>query len=66
MKESEDPESTRDLRTVSGWELEVRESVRESGVERVDALSDCSHTRVYNAILELYGVSGTAQSFLQV
>ena len=39
MKESEDLESTRDLRIVSGSMLEVRESVRESGFERVDALS---------------------------
>ena len=39
MKESEDPESTRDLRIVSGSMLEVRESVRELGFERADALS---------------------------
>ena len=39
MKESEDPESTRDLRIVSGSVLEVRESIRELGFERADALS---------------------------
>ena len=38
MKESEDPESTRDLRIMSGSVSEVRERVRESGFERVDAL----------------------------
>ena len=38
IKELEDLESTSDLRTVSGRELEVKESVSESGVERVDAL----------------------------
>ena len=37
MKESEDPESTRDLRIVSRSVLEVRERVRESGFERMDA-----------------------------
>ena len=38
MKESEDPESTRDFRIVSGRVLEVRERVSESGFERVDVL----------------------------
>ena len=38
IKESEDPESTSDLRTVSRRELEVKESVSESGVKRVDVL----------------------------
>src|SRR5467141_1027639 len=38
MKESEDPESTRDLRIMSGSVSEVRERVRESGFERADAL----------------------------
>ncbi len=38
IKESDDSESTRDLRIISGRVLEVRESVRESGFERVDAL----------------------------
>ena len=39
MKESEDLESTRELRTVSRRVLEVRESVSESGGERVDPSS---------------------------
>ena len=39
MKQSDDLESTRDLRIVYGSLLEVRESVSESGFERVDALS---------------------------
>src|SRR5882724_10239355 len=38
MKESEDPESTRDFRTISGRVSEVRERVSKSGFERVDAL----------------------------
>ena len=38
MKELEDLASTSDLRTVSRRESEVKESVSESGVERVDAL----------------------------
>ena len=37
-KESEDPESTRDFRTISGRVLEVRERVSESGFERADVL----------------------------
>ena len=40
MKESEDPESTRDFRIVCGRVLEVRERVSESGFERVD-VSPC-------------------------
>ena len=39
MKQSDDLESTRDLTIVSGSLLEVRESMSESGFERVDALS---------------------------
>ena len=39
MKELEDPESTRVFRIVSGRESEVRVSVGELGLERVDALS---------------------------
>src|SRR5882724_145498 len=38
MKESEDPESTRDFKTISGRVLDVRERVSESGFERADAL----------------------------
>src|SRR5882724_2082073 len=38
MKESEDPESTRDFKIISGRVLDVRERVSESGFERVDAL----------------------------
>jgi len=39
MKQLDDPESTRDLRIMSGSLLEVRESISESGFERADALS---------------------------
>src|SRR5882724_559568 len=38
MKESEDPESTRDFRTVFGRVSDVKESVSEPGFERADAL----------------------------
>src|SRR5882724_4538894 len=38
MKELEDPESTRDFKTISRWVSEVRERVSEPGFERVDAL----------------------------
>jgi len=38
MKESEDPKSTRDFRTVFRRVLDVKESVSESGFERADAL----------------------------
>src|SRR5882724_801143 len=38
MKESEDPESTRDFKTISGSVSDVKESVSESGFERADAL----------------------------
>src|SRR5882724_10812612 len=38
MKESEDPESMRDFRTVFGRVSDVKESVSESGFERADAL----------------------------
>ena len=38
MKESEDPESTREFKTISGSVLDVKESVSESGFERADAL----------------------------
>src|SRR5882724_3737459 len=38
MKELEDPESTRDFRTVFGRVLDLKESVSESGFERVDVL----------------------------
>ena len=37
IKESDDPESTRDFRVVLGRELVVRESMSELGLERVDA-----------------------------
>ena len=39
MKQLNDPESTRDLRIVSRSLLEVKESISESGFERVDVLS---------------------------
>ena len=39
MKQSDDPESTRDLRIVSRSLSEVKESVSESGFARADALS---------------------------
>ena len=38
MKESEDPESTRDFRTMFGRVSDVKESVSESGFERADEL----------------------------
>ena len=38
MKESEDPESTRDFMTVFGRVSDVKESVSESGFKRADAL----------------------------
>jgi len=38
IKESEDPESTRDFKTISGRVSDVRERVSESGFERADAL----------------------------
>ena len=38
MKESEDPESTRDLRVVFGRVSDVKGIVSESGFERADAL----------------------------
>ena len=37
IKESDDPESTKDFRVVFRRELVVKESVSESGLERVDA-----------------------------
>ena len=39
MKQSDDPESTRDLRIMSRSLSEVRESISESGFERADVLS---------------------------
>jgi len=38
MKESEDPESTKDFKTISRRVSEVRKRVSESGFESVDAL----------------------------
>src|SRR5882724_8047063 len=38
IKESEDPESTRDFKTISRRVSDVRERVSESGFERADAL----------------------------
>src|SRR5882724_3069902 len=38
MKELEDPESTRDFKTISGRVSDVRKRVSESGFERADAL----------------------------
>src|SRR5882724_2181750 len=38
IKESEDPESTRDFKTISGSVSDVKGSVSESGFERADAL----------------------------
>ena len=37
IKESDDPESTKDFRVVFWRELVVKESMSESGLERVDA-----------------------------
>src|SRR5882672_7946930 len=45
MKESEDLESTRDFRIVSGRVSDVRERVGESGFERADALRVMNFTR---------------------
>ena len=39
MKQSDDLESTRDLRIMSGSLSEVKESISESGFKRADALS---------------------------
>ena len=36
MNESDDPESTRDTRTEFGSESDVNESIKVSGLERVD------------------------------
>src|SRR5882724_4984632 len=38
IKESEDPESTREFKTISGSVSDVKESVSESGFERAEAL----------------------------
>ena len=38
INESEDPESTRDVRTRFGNESDINESIRESGFKRADAL----------------------------
>jgi len=66
MKESEDPESTRDFRTVFGRVSDVKESVSESGFERADGLrSDGFCTREFNAILGSCRVSRTAQCFFK-
>src|SRR5882672_561283 len=45
MKESEDPESTRDLRVIFGRVSDVKEIVSESGFERADALRMRNSTR---------------------
>src|SRR5882724_3698658 len=45
MKQSDDLESTRDLRIMSGSLLGVKESVTESGLERADVLSIRGFTR---------------------
>src|SRR5882672_7798173 len=45
MKESEDPESTRDLRAIFGRVSDVKEIVSESGFERADALRMRNSTR---------------------
>ena len=39
MNKSEDPESTRDVRDTLGKVSEDNDNIRESGFERVDALS---------------------------
>ena len=39
MNDSEDPESTRDARDTLGKASEDNDNIRESGFERVDALS---------------------------
>jgi len=38
MKELDDPESTREFKTIFGRVSDVKESVSESGFERADAL----------------------------
>src|SRR5882672_1034971 len=67
MKESEDPESTRDFRIMSGSVSEVRKGVSESGFERADVLRviDDFFTREFNAILRSCEVLRTAQSFFE-
>src|SRR5882724_12809502 len=66
MKESEDLESTRDFKTISGRVSDVRKRVSESGFERADALSKSFRMREFNAILGSCGVSRTALSFFQI
>jgi len=63
MKESEDPESTRDFRTVFGRVSDVKESVSESGFERADALRVIVFAQG-SLNLGSCGVLRTAQSFL--
>src|SRR5882672_1026229 len=45
MKESEDPESTSDLRVIFGRVSDVKDIVSESGFERADALRMRNSTR---------------------
>ena len=64
MKQSEDLESTRDLRAVSERVSEIRDRVSESGFERVASVeSDGVHMREFNAILGSHKVSMISQYF---
>ena len=59
MKELEDPESTSDLRTESWGELEVKESISESGVKRVDALRVTLLSQaVFSGVPKSYSIAG--------
>jgi len=51
IKESEDPESTRDFKTISGRVSDVRERVSESGLKEQMHESKSIHMREFNAIL---------------
>src|SRR5882724_5683457 len=56
MKQSDDLESTRDLRIVSRSLLEVRESVSESGFERADVLSIRGFTLMHSGCVGSQGL----------
>jgi len=59
-------ESTREFKTISESVSDVKESVSESGFERVDGIESKSfRTREFNTILRSCGVSRTAQSFFE-
>ncbi len=51
MKESDDPESTRDLRITLGSMSVVKERKNESGLERVDAPSNLVFTVSHEGVL---------------